>query len=78
MLAETATRNETFLGLMFPKMTMLRKWAKTPEDAQETVLAFVQLAEATKAEDPSDAMTAIQNLIHKFLQAELAKRSPTS
>jgi AbiV family abortive infection protein len=75
MLAETAGRNETFLGLMFPKLEMLQKWAKAPEDAQESIVAFVRLAEAMKTKSPKDAMGAFNRLIDEFLKAELAKRA---
>ncbi len=74
MVGEIATRNETFLGLMFPKVKMLSKWAQVPEETQESVVAFIRLAEAARAKKQDDAMAAIKNLIDEFLQSELAKR----
>ena len=37
MLNETATRNETFLGLTYPKLKMLLKWDGAPQEAQGTI-----------------------------------------
>jgi hypothetical protein len=53
---------------------MLRKWKRAPEEHQDTIVAFVELAEATKANKPDDAMAAINKLIRDFLEAERAKR----
>jgi hypothetical protein len=75
MLDETAGRNETFLGLMYPKLEMLLKWDKTPEEAQDAIVAFVELAEAVKAEKPEDAIGALNKSIGDFLEIELAKRA---
>ncbi len=73
MLAETAARNETFLGLMYPKLQMLLKWEKAPEDAQERIVAFVEVAEATKDQKPDNAMAAIRKPIDDFFEIERAK-----
>jgi AbiV family abortive infection protein len=78
MLAETAARNETFLGLMFPNLEMLLKWKRAPEDAQEVIVAFVGLAEAMKAEKADDAIAAFNKLLGEFLDAELARRAVKS
>ncbi len=75
MLDETAARNEMFLRLMYPKLEMLLRWDKAPEEAQEAIVAFVELAEAIKAEKPDDAMAAINKLIGDFLEIERARRA---
>lgn len=77
MLAETATRNEVFLNLMYPKLKMLMKWDEAPEEAQEAqeaIVAFIELAEAIKQEKPDDAMGAFKKLIDDFLEIERGKR----
>jgi hypothetical protein len=33
---EVAAMNERYLGLMLPKLNMLLKWEKNPEDASNT------------------------------------------
>jgi hypothetical protein len=48
MLHETAARNETFLTLMYPKLELLLKWEEAPEEAQEAIVAFVELATACR------------------------------
>jgi AbiV family abortive infection protein len=73
MLDETAARSETFLGLMYPYLKMLRKWERAPEEDQDKIVAFVELAEATKANKPNDAMAAFKKFIGDFLEAERAK-----
>jgi AbiV family abortive infection protein len=73
MLDKTAARNETFLGLTYPYLKMLRKWERTPEEDQDRIVAFVELAKATKANKPTDAMAAFKKLIGDFLEAERAK-----
>ena len=73
MLDETAARNETFLGLTHPYLRMLLKWDKAPEKHQDSIVAFVELAEATRAEKPNDAMAAFKKLIDEFLEAERSK-----
>jgi AbiV family abortive infection protein len=78
MLTETAARNETFIGLMFPKLEMLLEWEKAPEDAQEAIVAFVRVAEAMKAEKPDDAMAAFNKLLGEFFETELARRAAKS
>jgi AbiV family abortive infection protein len=75
MVAEIADRNETFLGLTFPKVKMLLRWERSPENAQEAVVAFVELAEAMKAEEPENLIAAFNNLIGKFLELELGRRA---
>jgi AbiV family abortive infection protein len=75
MLDETAARNETFLGLASPKLRMLLRWDKAPEEAQGTIVAFVELAESTKSEKPDDAMAAFNELIGDFLLIERAKQA---
>jgi AbiV family abortive infection protein len=75
MLNETAARNETFLGLVSPKLKMLLKWDKAPEEAQVTIVAFVELAESMKSEKPDDAMAAFNELIGDFLLIERAKQA---
>jgi predicted metal-dependent hydrolase len=75
MLEEIAALNEKLLGLEYPKLEMLLRWEKAPEEAQGTIVAFVELAEVTKAEKPSDAMAGIEKLIADFLEAELANRA---
>ena len=45
MVADIADRNEMFLGLMFPKLRMLLRWERSPNDAQKAAAAFVELAE---------------------------------
>jgi AbiV family abortive infection protein len=78
MLAGTATQNERFLGLMFPKVEMLLKWEKSPKEAQERAIAFIKVAEATKAESPKDVVAAIEKLIGDFLAVERDKRAAKS
>jgi AbiV family abortive infection protein len=75
MLDDTADRNETFLGLTYPKLEMVLKWDKAPEEAQDAIVAFVELAEAMKAEKPDDAMAAFNKLIGDFVEIERAKRA---
>ena len=75
MVDETAARNETFLGLTFPYVKLLLKWQEAPEEHQDTIVAFVELAEATKAEKPNDAMAAIKKLIGDFVETGRAKRA---
>jgi AbiV family abortive infection protein len=79
MLAETATQNKQFLGLMHPKVEMLLKWEKSPEEAQERAVALIKVAEATKvAADPKEAMAAIEKLIGDFVEIERTKRTAKS
>jgi AbiV family abortive infection protein len=76
MLAETAARNETFLGLMYPKLQMLLEWEKAPEQTQEHLVAFVNLMEAKKSEKPDDVIAAFRRLIDDFVEikrSEVAK-----
>jgi hypothetical protein len=73
MLAETAVRNETFLGLMYPKLQMLLMWDREPEAAQDQVVAFMELAEARKQETSDDRMAAFKNLIGDLVDIERAK-----
>lgn len=75
LLAETAARNETFLGLMYPKLEMLLKWDRAPEEAQERIVAFVELAQGTKDQKPEDAMAAILKLMDDFVEIERAKHA---
>jgi AbiV family abortive infection protein len=75
MLAETTARNEMFLGLMYPKVEMLVKWGKAPEEAQVSIIAFVNLAEAVKDEEPNNAMDAFNRIIHDFVEIERLKRT---
>lgn len=75
MVADIADRNETFLGLMFPKLRMLLRWERSPTDAQEAATAFVKLAEKLRAAPPESAIAAFDNLIGEFLEVELKKRS---
>lgn len=78
MLAETSARNEIFLGLMYPEVEMLMNWEKSPEEAQERAVAFIKVAEATKAEKPKDVRAAIEKLIGDFLEVEREKRAAKS
>lgn len=75
MLAETAARNETFLGLMYPKLQMLLKWDRAPEQAQEWILAFVDAAEGAKDRGPNEAMAAMLKLMDDIVASERAKRA---
>jgi hypothetical protein len=43
-------------------------------NTQSAIVAFVELAEATKAEKPDDAMAAFKKLIGDFLQIERTKQ----
>lgn len=70
MRAETVARNEVFLGLIYPKLEMLLEWEKAPEKAQERIVAFTDLAEATKREKPDDAMAAFRKLIDDFVEIQ--------
>ena len=78
MVADIADRNEMFLGLMFPKLRMLLRWERSPNDAQKAAAAFVELAEKVKAELPENAIAAFDNLIGEFLEAEAKKRAAGS
>ena len=59
---------------MYPKLEMLLKWEKAPEQAQESIVAFVGLAEAMKDEKPDDMMRAFNKLIGEFHETELERR----
>jgi AbiV family abortive infection protein len=78
MLADTAARNDEFLGLTYPKLQMLLRWDKAPEEVEESIVAFVKLAEAVKDEKPTNAMAAIDRLIDRFLEIERAKRATST
>jgi AbiV family abortive infection protein len=75
MVENIADRNEHFLGLTFPKIRMLLRWERSPDDAQEAAVAFVELAEIMKAATVENAIGAFDNLINEFLEAELRKRA---
>ena len=60
---------------MYPKLEMLLKWDRVPEEAQGTIVAVVELAEATKAKKPDDALAAFNELIGDFVRVERAKRA---
>jgi AbiV family abortive infection protein len=75
MLGDTAARNETFLGQIYPKVQMLLKWDKAPEEHQEAIVAFVELAEAMRNERPDDAIAAIRELTDHFLDIDRSKRA---
>ena len=74
MLDETAARNETFLGLTYPKVQMLLRWDKVPEKNQDTILTFAKLAEVVKAENPKDALASFEKLIEDFLAMNAVTR----
>jgi AbiV family abortive infection protein len=73
MLNDTAARNETFLGLTYRNVRMLLKWDRAPEKHQDSIVAFVELAEATRAEKPDDVMDAFKKLVDEFLEAQGSK-----
>jgi AbiV family abortive infection protein len=75
MLAKTAARNETFLGLTYPKLQMLLKWTKEPEEAQRRVIAFMKLLGRTIDQGPKETMLAIDKLINDFVKAEAAEHT---
>lgn len=73
MVAATAARNKRFLGLMYPKLLMLLKWSKAPEDAHKQILAFNKLMETVKDEKRGDALISFETRLNEFFETELAK-----
>jgi hypothetical protein len=43
------------------------QWERSPDDAQEAAVAFVELAEKMKAATAENAIAAFDNLIGEFL-----------
>ena len=59
---------------------MLLKWDKGPEEAQQAIVEFMELAEDTMQEKPDNVMAAFEKLIDGFVEIERGKRAtkPTS
>ncbi|SRR6266567_760917 len=74
MLAEIASRNETFLGYAHNSLKMLKRLDKAPGEMQGMVVEFVELAEKMRDEKPEDATAAINELVGKFLGIDVGKR----
>jgi AbiV family abortive infection protein len=75
MVAEIADRNEEFLGLMYPKVEMLLRWERSPEEAQEGIVRFLDLYHAMEAENPQDMIGAFDKLMARWLETEVKKRT---
>jgi AbiV family abortive infection protein len=73
MLAQTIERNETFLGYAQDSLKMLKRLDNSPEDLQGLIVEFIAEAEKMRAEKPDDPMTAINELIERFLNAGLKR-----
>jgi hypothetical protein len=63
---------------MYPKLQMLLKWDKAPEQAQEWILAFVGAAEGAKDRGPNEVMAAMLKLMDDIVASERAKRAETA
>lgn len=75
MLAEIIDRNETFLGYASNGLRMLKRLEDAPDELQGMLMDFVETAEKMRAENPDDAMGAMNELIGKYLDVERNKRS---
>ena len=74
MVAEIASLNERYLGLMYPKMEMLSKWEKAPEEISETLVQFKNRANELRSELSDDPLKAMETLMQEMFEIELAKR----
>jgi AbiV family abortive infection protein len=76
MVAELAETNRTYLGLMYPMMSMLSKWEANAESAKRFLTRLRQRMEELKGEYPNspDRMMAI--VLEEMFESERAKRPP--
>jgi HEPN superfamily AbiV-like protein len=70
MLTEIIGRNETFLGYAYNSLQMLKRLEKAPGEMQGMIVELVETADKMRAEQPDDVMSAINELIRKFLDIE--------
>jgi AbiV family abortive infection protein len=71
MLAEIAARNEAFLGEAYPKIRLLSKLTRAPEESRERIVAFEKVIKAAK--DPNEAMVSVRTLMDELIEIERAK-----
>lgn len=74
LVAEIASLNEKFLALTYPKLEILLKWDKTPEESQETTVQIEKRLKELRSELPDDPLKAFKTLIQEMLETERVKR----
>jgi hypothetical protein len=73
MVADIAARNKEFLGLSFPKLELLRKWERDPEQASRESLNFERRLKELKDKHPNDPLEAVERLLQEMLKARQNK-----
>jgi AbiV family abortive infection protein len=71
MVNETASRNEEFLALSFPKLEMLRKWATNPEPICEELVGFEKRIKELGDQYLDDPEKALKTLLQEMLERRL-------
>ena len=66
--------NERYLGLMYPKLEMLLKWEKAPEETHETLVQFEKRIKELSSELPDDPLKALETLMQEMLETARVKR----
>lgn len=74
MVAEIASLNERYLGLMYPKLKMLLKWEKAPDETYETLVQFEKRFNELKSDLPDDPLRAMETLMQEMFETEQVKR----
>ena len=74
MVAEIASLNERYLGLMYPKLKMLLKWEKAPDETYETLVQFEKRFNELMSDLPDDPLRAMETLMQEMFETEQVKR----
>ena len=74
MVSEIATLNESYLGLMYPKLDMLLKWENDIDGIGESLIQFKGRIEQLKSELPDDPEKAMTILMQEMFEEALAMR----
>jgi AbiV family abortive infection protein len=75
MVAEFAARNETFLAHARLHVRTVQRMLKEPNEARESALDFMKMADELKAENPANLFEALESLVTDWLESGIAKRN---
>jgi len=71
MVNEIAALDEEFLGLSFPKIKMLRRWAVNPESIRDEIAGFEKRINELRDEYLDDPVKAMEILLQEMLEHRL-------